>query len=190
MNPPKRSGRRAVCLLVLFSVWWVAAATVGFSAETLSSEPQVKAAFLINFAKYADWPSNAFEKANSPIVLGVLGDNKVGEELQKVIAGRVINGREIVLKRANSIDEAGACHILFISNAEQQHTPTLLEQVKGHVLTVGESPDFLEKGGVINLVRKDQKIALEVNLLAADKAQIKISSKLLSVATLVKGKAN
>ena len=121
--------------------------------------------------------------------MAVLGESKVIGEIQKVIAGRTVNGREIVLKRLASGEEPDVCHILFISAAEQQHAPNLLAKLKDtSILTVGESDDFLERGGIINLARRDQRIALEVNLPAADKRRIKISSKLLSVATVVKGK--
>jgi hypothetical protein len=87
-------------------------------------------------------------------------------------------------------EELGNCHILFISSAEQQRAPSLLAKLRDtSILTVGESDDFLERGGIINLARRDQKIALEVNLVAANTAGIQISSKLLKVASVVKGKA-
>jgi hypothetical protein len=161
---------------------------VALAEEPLASEYQVKAAFLINFPKYVDWPAEAFAASNSPIVIAVLGESKVTEEIQKIIAGRTVHGREIVLQRLASGAEPGVCHILFISATEQERSPNLLAQLKGGVLTVGESDDFLERGGTINLARRAQKIALEVNLTAADKARIKISSKFLAVASVVKGK--
>jgi hypothetical protein len=158
--------------------------------ETAPSEDQVKAAFLINFPKYADWPAEAFAETNSPVVLAVDNESKVAGELQKVIAGRRVNGRRIVLKRLAAGEESGACHIRFVSAAEQRRSPNLLAKLKDtNILTVGESDDFLERGGIINLARRDQRIALEVNLAAAEKAGIKISSKLLGVARVVKGEA-
>ena len=169
---------------------WIAGTSVSIAADPPASEYQVKAAFLINFPKYVDWPAGVFAGTNSPIVLAVLGETKVAEEVQKVIAGRTVNDREIVLKRLASGEESGVCHILFISAAEQQHTPNLLAKLKDtSILTVGESDDFLDQGGIINMARRNQKIALEVNLTAADKARIKISSKLLSLASVVKGKS-
>lgn len=169
---------------------WIDGTSVSIAEEPMPSEYQVKAAFLINFPKYVDWPAEAFAGTNSPVVLAVPGETKVAGEIQKVIAGRTVNGREIVLKRLASGEESGVCHILFISAAEQRRSPNLLAKLKdGGVLTVGESDDFLESGGIINLARRDQKIALEVNLTAAGNARIKISSKLLSVASVVKGKS-
>jgi hypothetical protein len=136
-----------------------------------------------------EWPTGAFAEAKSPIVIAVLGETPITEEIQKVIEGRTINGRKIILNHLASGEEPGVCHILFISTTEQRHLPEVLAKLKeASVLTVGESDLFLESGGIINLARHDQRIALEVNLIAANKAQIKISSKLLGVASLLKSK--
>jgi hypothetical protein len=159
--------------------------------EPTASEQQVKAAFLVNFPKYVDWPAESFAETNSPIVIAVLDETKVADELQKMIAGRTANGRKIVLKRLAPGEEPGACQILFVAAAEQAHLPDVLAKFKGaSVLTVGENDDFLDGGGIINLTRRNGKIALVVNLTAADHARLKISSKLLSVAEVVKGKVN
>ena len=149
----------------------------------------MKAAFLVNFPKYADWPAGAFAGTNTPIIIAVMGDTPLNEELQKVVAGRTVNGRQILLKHLTSVEESGICHILFISAAEERHLPEILDKLKdASVLTVGETDDFLEGGGMIDLARRDRKIALEVNLIAANKAHLKVSSKLLNVASLVKTK--
>jgi len=155
------------------------------------SEFQIKAAFLVNFPKYAEWPPESFPTTNSPIIIAVLAETRVADEIEKVIGGYTFRGRGFVLHRLASGEEPGACHILFMSAAEQQHSPTLLVKLKNtSVLTVGESDDFLASGGIINLARQNQKIAMEVNLIAAGNARIKISSKLLNLAKVVEGKSN
>jgi hypothetical protein len=186
-----RDRRTVLCALLLIAAGWVVLpGGISIAEEPPPSEYQVKAAFLINFPKYVDWPAEAFAEVNSPIVIAVLGETKVTGEIQKAIAGRTVNGRKIVLKRLASGQESGVCHILFVSAAEQQRSPNLLAKLNdANILTVGESDDFLERGGIINLARRDQKIALEVNLTGADKARIKVSSKLLGVASIVKGKS-
>jgi YfiR/HmsC-like len=172
------------------AVGWIAATSASIAEEPQASEYQVKASILINLPKYVDWPPEAFARTNSPIVIAVLGETKVTGEIQKVMAGRTVNGREIVLKRLASGEESDVCHILFVPEVEQQRSPNVLARVReSGVLTVGESDDFLEHGGTINLARRAGKIALEVNLLAAEKARIKIGSKLLGVASVVKGKS-
>jgi hypothetical protein len=177
------------CALLALVAGWLAGTSAARAQEPRASEYQLKAAFLINFPKYADWPAESFAETNTPVVITVLGETKLTGEIEKAIAGRTVNGREIVLKHLPSGADAGSCHLLFVPAAELQRSPNLLAQLKATgILTVGESDDFLERGGIINLARRDQKIALEVNLTAAEKARIKISSKLLGVATVVKGR--
>lgn len=178
-----------LCALLVIAWGWSGGTFVSLAAEPLP-ESQVKAAFLVNFPKYVDWPATAFAATNSPVVIAVMGKTEVTAELQKIIPGRNINGRNIVLKRLASGEAPDGCHILFISAAEPPPSPNFLAKLKdGGVLTVGESAEFLERGGIINLARRDQKIALEVNLPAAEEARIKISSKLLNVARVEKGKS-
>jgi hypothetical protein len=153
---------------------------------------QVKAAFLVNFPKYVNWPTNTFAETNSPIVIAVFGDEQLADELQRMVKGKSVNGHELVSKRVTKKEEcAQGCHILFISDSEQSQLPEILDQLKNaSVLTAGESDDFLEKGGIINLATRNRKIRLQVNLTAANQARLKISSKLLAVADMVKGKPN
>ena len=154
---------------------------------------QVKAAFLINFPKYVDWPANAFADTNSPIIVAVFGDENVANEVQNMIgSGRAIGGHPLLLKRIAKEDEINRdCHILFIGAAERQRIPSILEKIRGdEILTVSESDDFLDRNGIINLARQARKIRLQVNLIAAGNAQLKISSRLLVAADVVKGKSN
>lgn len=164
--------------------------TVAADAPEVSEE-QVKSAFLINFPKYVDWPPNAFAETNSPIVVAVFGETGLDQDLQKMIKGKTIMGRPLVFKRVTATEEfTSGCHVLFIDAATVQRTPDILSKLTGvSVLTVGESDGFLDSGGVIRLARRDRKVRLEVNLAAAGRAHLKISSKLLSVADVVMGKS-
>ena len=160
------------------------------AAQDALPEKQVKAAFLVNFPKYVEWPAETFPQTNSPIVLVVIGDSDAIEPLAKMIQGRTYSGRSMVLKRV-AADEAApqGCHIVFISDSERRRLPALLAKFAGQsVLTVGESEQFLEKGGIISLARRDQKIRLDINLEGARAVRLQISSKLLGVADFVKGK--
>lgn len=161
--------------------------------EGIASEPQMKAAFLVNFPKYVDWPAKETNSTNTPIVVAIFGDDKVVNEfLEMIQGGRVINGRPLALKRIISEDEIKKdCEILFIGASERHRIPAILEKVKGaSILTVSESEDFLDRGGVIKLIRKERNIRLGINLNAAGQARLRISSNLLSVADVVKGKPN
>jgi hypothetical protein len=184
----RRDLRAFLCALLVMAAGGFGGTAAALAQASLP-EAQIKAAFLINFPRYVDWPAEAFAETNSPIVVAVLGESEVTAELRKIIEGRTVNGREIVLKRLADGEESAGYHILFVAAAEQKRLPNLLAKLKADgVLTVGESDGFLERGGIINLARRDQRIALEVNLTAADQARIRISSKLLHVARVVKGK--
>lgn len=178
----------AIRLLVLLML--VGAGSLWAQEPPTLSETQVKAAFLIKFSRYVDWPADRFTATNSPIIIGVLGKSKVADELEKGVAGRNVNGHDIVFKRLAFGDDFTGCHILFVP-ASEKHADKILNQLKQTAtLTVGETDAFLDNGGIINLASRDERIALEVNLAAASNAHIKISSKLLSVAQVVKGRTN
>jgi len=176
--------------LLLASLVWLAMSSAGW-AQTKAPDYEVKAAFLLNFPKYVEWSQEALTNTNSPIVLGCLGESKISEALRKAIQNRPASGRAVVVKVINSETESAGCHILFIGDAERRRLSAILEILKGtNLLTVGESDDFLDKGGVINFALRDRKVRVQVNLDAARQANLKISSKLLSVADVVKNNAN
>lgn len=178
-------------------VWLIiACVAIGAASANAQDEPkvmdyQVKAADLINFPKYVDWPEKAFASSNSPITIAVFGDNNVTEAFQTMLGGGTeIGGHPLLLKRINSeADITTNCQILYIAASERSRVPAILEKLGGSsVLTVGESDNFLEQGGMINFVPQNRRIRLQVNLTAASQAHLRISSRLLKVADLVKGK--
>jgi hypothetical protein len=159
------------------------------ASEAPCSEYQVKALFLFNFAKYIDWPADAFSDTNTPIVIGVLGENKIGEKLNEFVKGKDVNGHEIVVRRIEKDSDFSQCHILFISGSEKKILPDILLKAKGKpVLTVGETDQFIPQGGIINFIKKEGKIRLEINIDSAGRSRLQISSKLLSVADVVRAK--
>jgi hypothetical protein len=159
-------------------------------AESAPSESQVKAAFLLNFPKYVEWPAAAFAATNSPLVVVILGNPGMAEEFAKMSADKTVNGRSLVLStEPPTADDPKGCHILFISTTTRRPTE-ILAGLKGRsVLTVGDDEKFLEQGGMIRLARREQNVRLQVQLAAAQQAQLKISSKLLSIADVVKGRS-
>jgi len=193
----RRTGGWQACLRaflpLIVSLGLILGTPSTMAQEGVASESQMKAAFLVNFPKYVDWPAAAFSQANSPVVVAIFGDEEVVREFYQMIeGGRTINGHPVVLKRITAEEEIGSdCQILFVGASQRQRIPAILEKLKSaSVLTVSESDNFLEKGGVVNLIRKDQNIRLGVNLAAARQAHLRISSSLLSVADVVKGKSN
>jgi len=159
------------------------------AGEPSLSEYQVKALFLFNFAKYIDWPSTAFPDTNAPIVIGIVGENNFGGHLRKTVEGKNISGRGIVIRGNVKEEDFDKCHILFVSASERKHIGEVCSRVKGApVLTVGETEQFTQQGGVIGFVKKEGKVRLQIDLDAARSAKLQISSKLLSVADSVSGK--
>ena len=147
------------------------------------SEYQVKAAFLFNFAKFVEWPPEAFATDTSPIVIGVLGENPFGGDLEATIRSKQINNRSLVIKEFRSPTEATNCHILFISASEKTRLPEILSGLsKTNVLTVSETEGFTASGGMVNFVRENNKIRFQINDAAARSANLRVSSKLLSLA--------
>jgi hypothetical protein len=185
-------GRAAVLLVISVAI---AALPVSANAQDeVALDYQVKAAFLVNFPKYVDWPSDAFSGTNASITVAVFGDDNVANEFQNMIQrSLIIDGHPVVLKRIkNEADiTSGGFQILFIATSERARISVILEKLKGSpVLLVGESDNFLEQGGMINMVPKNRKIRLQINLGAARQASLKISSRLLVAADVVKGKEN
>jgi YfiR/HmsC-like len=150
-------------------------------------EYQVKAAFLYNFAKFVEWPSQAFQTPQDPIVVCVLGHNPFGKALEEVIRGKSIEGRVFALRLVADADEASTCQILFVGSSEGRRFRSLWGNLKpAGILTVGETVGFAAGGGVINFKLDSGRVHFEINVDAAERAQLRISSKLLSLAQIVK----
>jgi hypothetical protein len=174
-------------LVALISLFFAGGEASG--AEVSLSEYQVKALFLVNFAKYVDWPATAFGDAAAPIVIGVGGENNFGSHLEKAVEGKIVCGRAIRIVMAEKDEDFAKCHILFVSASEKKHLGEILGKVKElPVLTVGETEQFIGQGGVINFTKKEGKVRLQIDLNAARRAKLQLSSKLLSVADSVTGK--
>jgi uncharacterized protein DUF4154 len=178
----KRSSSTGFLLLtVLLAAFQAAAAT-----ET-AAEYDVKAAFLYNFTKFVEWPPEAFTDAGSPFQLCVLGEDPFGKSLQ-AIAEEPVGERKITLLRTPKMADPAGCQILFISRSEKERMPQILSELRdAPVLTVGDTGGFLDHGGIINFILEGGKVRFEINQEAAERAGIKISSKLLRLATRVKG---
>lgn len=149
-------------------------------------EHQIKAVFLFNFIQFVEWPSQAFESVESPVVIGVLGKDPFGSYLDEILVGEVINGRPITVKRFSSLQEVENCHILYIQSPETENFSRIFDLLSGkNVLTISDSRDFMEEGGIIRFVNVNNKIQFQINPEAAKRANLVISSKLLRLAEIV-----
>jgi hypothetical protein len=158
---------------------------VGLAESPASLEYQVKGAFLLNFAKFTKWPADEFAADDSPITIGIVGQDPFGSALDQLVAGETIGTRPIVVKRLAPSGDLSQCQILFIPKSADAAN-VLKHVVSPGVLTVGESDGFLDTGGVIHLLIEDKKVRFEVNLDAAQRAHLTISSQLLKLARTIK----
>jgi hypothetical protein len=148
-------------------------------------EYQLKAAFLYNFAKFTEWPETAFKENNSPLILGVLGEDPFGEAIEP-IKGKIVKSRKLEVKRFKSLMDLQPCHILFISASEKERLAEILTKIEGSaVLTVGDLDQFIDAGGVIRFTILEEKVGFEINAEAIKTAEFKLSSQLLKFSKLV-----
>jgi hypothetical protein len=151
-----------------------------------ATEYQVKAAFLFNFARFVEWPADAFPSADAALQICILGQDPFGRDFEQVIVDKTVNGHRIEIAHPEGIPQARACQILFIATSEKARLPTLLQGLKGaSVLIVGDTPGFAALGGAINFVLDDGRVRFEINLKAAELAHLKLSARLLTVAKVV-----
>jgi hypothetical protein len=169
---------RFLCLTLAF-----AAGRKASAQDSQPTEYQIKAAFIYNFAKFVEWPRVAFPETNSPLVIGIVGEDPFHGVLEKTVRGKVVDDHPLVVKAFQARTEATNCHILFIGASEKERLPQVLKEVNGNsVLTVSEMEGFNEAGGMIVFVLEGTKIRFKINNAAATSARLRISSKLLSLA--------
>jgi hypothetical protein len=183
----RRVGLLVVTICLLLATALGSRADGGDTSE--SSEYLIKAGFIYNFAKLVEWPANAFPQPDSPIVIGILGNDPFGTTLDRIVADKKISGRVISVKRvkwSKDFKELKDCNILFISSSEKEHVDSVVEAMKGlPILTIGDAPGFAKRGGIINFTLEDNKVRFEVNVEAAKHADLTISSRLLTLAKIV-----
>jgi len=170
---------RWMALLLITAPCWAAAPP---------SEYQVKAVFLFNFAQFVEWPAGAFPDPRSPFVIGILGKDPFGPELDTVVRGEMVEHRSLVIERYRNIDELHNCNILFIGRTGVGELPHILEVLKGRsILTVTDAQDGDPSGVMIQLVNRSNRIRLRTDVGAAKAGNLVISSKLLRPAEIVGG---
>ena len=183
---------RFLLVLGLFMIFML----YGFSAAALNtkdkkakySEYKIKAAYLYNFAKFVEWPAEELADPSLPLSVCIYGKDPFGAALDS-IKDKTVKGRKLVISRSSEINKLEGCHILFISPSEKNNLSVILKKLRDmHILTVSDMEGFASNGGMINLNKVENKIRLEINLDAAEISGLKMSSKLLKLAKIIKGK--
>ena len=186
-----RSGRgewrvALVAWLVLSGTLLLPPAPAAAQSED-DAEYRLKMAFLYNFAQFVYWPPEAFGSPSAPLTMCVAGQNPFQGEIQQGLRGRMAGGHPIEIRKLKPNDDPRGCHMIFVPAGDRKLSEKILAAVKGSkTLTVGESRGFADMGGIINLMPEQNKLRFEINLDAAQRTQLKISSKLLALAKIVR----
>jgi hypothetical protein len=161
------------------------------AAEDLSpSEYRVKAAFLYNFAKLVDWPTNTFSSADAPLVIGVLGKSPVSEALAGTIKDKKVGLHPVRIRRFERVEDVSDCQVLFVCDSEKGRMAEILAKLQGKsILTVADADGFADSGGMIQLIKQREAVRFEINTNATARANLRVSSRLLQLAATLKGGA-
>jgi len=174
--------KRAIAFLLL-ALALVLPAARGAGEE--APEYQVKAAFLLNFTKFIQWPPDSFADGSTPLRICVLGEDPFGGTLNQMVDGETVNGRRLVVEHVRHVSGPQSCQVLFISLAEEEARGSVPETGPG-VLTVGEGDQFLRRGGMIAFTVVNRRVRFDIQRGTAERAGLRLSSRLLNVARSVK----
>ena len=151
-------------------------------------ESDVKAAFILNFIKFVEWPASAFPSPEDPILLSVVGKDPVGDSIEG-LSGKTVSGRKVVVRKARDLASLERCHILFVGASEKAAlAPALGAVQQWPVLTIGDFEGFAGRGGTIGFIRQDDRVGFEINEESARKAGLKVNAKLLYLGKSVRGR--
>ena len=154
--------------------------------EDSVDEYKLKAAMLYNLTHFVEWPDSAYPDRQAPITLCILGQDPFASSLASTIPKETDNRRPMIVRHLQSDKETRGCHILYISSSERKTTAHIFSTLNGScILTVGEMTQFAARGGIIQFSMEDQHVRFDINLEAASRAGLKISSKLLALAQIV-----
>ena len=174
----------------------LAMSTEGTDAQAASESPSptaapapreylIKAVFLYNFAKFTTWPAESFPDPQAPLYLCILGEDAFGAAMES-IEGKSIKGRPLAVIRIAQVSDAVRCHILFISTSEEERLRAILDDLRERpILTISDMPNFAQAGGTINLKTVEDRIRFDINVDAANAADLRLSSKLLRLGNIV-----
>jgi YfiR/HmsC-like len=163
---------------------------VGSSASVIdpqgASAPALRAAFMYNFAKFTEWPANVIPR-DQPLVFCVTDDGPMAEALEQIVKGRAVGGHALAVRQVALDSGVRACHLLYASGLDAKRANELLGTVDHlPVLTVGDFERFAQMGGVASFFVEDGKMRFAINIDSAHRAGLRVSSKLLMLARIVR----
>jgi hypothetical protein len=154
-------------------------------APPVPTEYEVKAAYLCNFAEFVEWPGS--DGKESAVTIGILGDDPFGTALEEIAKNRAVQTKTLAVKRLSRIDDALSCQIVYVSTSEGRNLAQILRSLAtASVLTVSDIERFAEHGGIIGFTIEERRVRFEINLQAAERAGLRISSRLLKLARIAR----
>lgn len=183
----RRSGpfARLLHVLLMAVLIWPApvSSTSTQAAAQVSDEPSLKAAFIYQFAKFTTWPAAAFSTSPQTISFCVVGKHELGEAFDKTLTGKTVAGRPVELKYLERLKKDDVCNVIYVAPSEKTRIKKIVEtSAVGHALTISDLDGFADEGGMIRLVKVNDRIKFEINPRAAQDAGLKLSSALLDLA--------
>lgn len=182
--------RRRNCWLWAGPLMWLVGMSLSAAecrAEAPSREFQLKAACLVNFVQFVEWPEAALGAPDAPIVITVLGDNPFGAVLDKLARTKIVQGHPLVVRFAQTLDRVGPTHLLFVASPADREAGSVVKHLAGKsVLSVSDAEDFSRAGGCIRFFLDENRTRFEINPSAAKRAGLKPSAKLLQLARVFK----
>lgn len=167
----------------------VLSAAMCLNAQAPATEYEIKAAYLLNFGKFVQWPQTTNSSSLENFSICVMGDDPFGAMLDATVHAEKISGKPVVARRINRTKDATSCQVLFISRSEEKRIRTFLPALnKAGVLTVSDMPGFIDHDGMIQFTLIGNRVRFEVNLDSVQSGGLTLSSELLKVASFVKGK--
>jgi hypothetical protein len=177
-------GRRAAGVISMALISWLAPVPAAVAAGAVAADVAVKAAFLYNFAKFADWPALA---AGMPIAVCVVGDDRLAAALVETVRGQVLSGHALEVAPHQEPAQWRACHLLFIAEVEVRRAAAGLERLRSlPVLTISDGKDFAQTTGIMELFVEAGRMRFAINLDSAEGSGLHLSSRLLGLAKIIR----
>jgi hypothetical protein len=178
---------RRASILGMVACWlFLIASPEALSQKEEGAEYPVKLAFLYNFTKFVEWPPGSYRTPGAPLLICIVGHDPFSQVLEDELRTRNVGGHPVEVRTLKPNDKLSVCQIVFVPSAEKQQADRIVSGLRGSsTLTVGETDGFAVLGGIINLTVEANKVHFEVNRIAAERAGLKISSGLLSIAKIV-----
>jgi len=171
-------------LLIALSVLFVSTARA--QVIKVGSEYKIKAAFIYNLAQFTEWPADTLAKLDENFSIGVLGTNPFDDYLDEIAQEKLLKKRKIEIIYSDSIRDIIKCQVIFISASDKTVIREILQKIKDKsILTISDQTEFTQMGGIVNFINVQGKVRFAINIDAADRAKLRLSSNLLKLAKIV-----